>query len=107
MRLGLLHLSDIHMTLGDNSVISKYPNIIPAIQEYLFEVDAVYVIISGDSAYSGNEGEYEKVINMLKHIENQIVELKKFKPRFVVIPGNHDCDFKDTSLYAVRFAALC
>lgn len=94
MKIGILQLSDIHMVQGENSVLSKYDKIHLAIQEYIFELDHLFLVVTGDSAYSGQFEEYIKAIEMLEGIMENILKIKKIDKSFIVIPGNHDCDFK-------------
>lgn len=94
MKIGILQLSDIHMSLGENSVLSKYDKIHSAIQEYIFELNHLFLVVTGDSAYSGQYEEYIKVIEMLEAVVTNIGSVKRINISFIIIPGNHDCDFK-------------
>lgn len=93
MNIGILQLSDIHMALGENSVWVKYEKIHLAIQEYIFELDHLFITVTGDSAYSGKYEEYIKAIEMLEGISANINKIKKIDISFIIIPGNHDCDY--------------
>ncbi|QHT59353.1 metallophosphoesterase [Paenibacillus lycopersici] len=94
MKIGILQLSDIHMAIEENSVLTKHEKIHSAIQEYIFEIDHLFLMVTGDSAYSGQYEEYIKTIEMLEGISSNISRVKKIGISFIIIPGNHDCDFK-------------
>ncbi|OMF28478.1 metallophosphoesterase [Paenibacillus peoriae] len=94
MNVGILQLSDIHMELNNNSILLKYEKIPRAIQEHIFELDHLFLTITGDSAYSGKEEEYIQVIEMLEGIKEKIQTIKNIDITFIIIPGNHDCNFK-------------
>lgn len=93
MNIGILHLSDIHMALKKNAIISKYDKIHSAIQEHIFELDQLYITVTGDSAYSGKNEEYIQVSEMLERIFANIKKIKELEVFYIIIPGNHDCDF--------------
>ncbi|MGQ8875260.1 STAND family AAA ATPase [Paenibacillus sp. TSA_86.1] len=93
MRIGILQLSDIHIKVSSNSIISKYKAIIPAIKEYLFELECLFIAITGDSAFSGKQEEYIIAMEIYEDIKAQINSIKEIDVHFIIIPGNHDCDF--------------
>jgi hypothetical protein len=93
MNIAILQLSDIHMVLKGNTILSKHGRIHNAIQEHIFELDHLYVTVTGDSAYSGNYDEYMQVIWMLEEITTNIKTIKDIDISYIIIPGNHDCNF--------------
>lgn len=93
MKIGLLQLSDIHIDQQDNSVLFKYEKIHQAVQEFIFEIDHLFLMVTGDSAFSGKEEEYIKVIDMLEGIMSNIQKIRNINISVITIPGNHDCDF--------------
>jgi len=58
MKLLVLHISDIHFQETNNSIERKKEKLFDAVKNRLAEVDECLIIISGDVAYSGMEGEY-------------------------------------------------
>lgn len=94
MRLGILHLSDIHFKIGKNSVLERADRIFPAVRAEIQGFDGCLLVASGDIAYSGNSAEYELAQRFFKGIQAQIEN--ETKPGFLdwaFAPGNHDCNF--------------
>lgn len=89
----MLHISDIHLRVSGNSIFAKINKIGDAIKSELYEVDNLIIMLSGDTAYSGKEAEYELGIKLLDNLKKSILNHSSIKIDFVVIPGNHDCDF--------------
>lgn len=69
MIVGLLQLSDIHIEAQNNSILSKHDKIPWALQEYIYQLDHLFIIITGDSAFSGREIEYLQVMQMIDNIK--------------------------------------
>lgn len=89
----LLHISDAHIRDQSDLVLGNAEKIASAIRPYLPNASAVFLIFTGDIAYSGKKEEYdlaEKFINEIKKIIaidfNGLIDL-------ITVPGNHDCDF--------------
>lgn len=56
----LINFSDIHIKNNSNNyVLEKKDALIKAIKPRIREEDNVYIIISGDTAFSGNNVEYD------------------------------------------------
>ncbi|MEJ8302650.1 metallophosphoesterase family protein [Saccharibacillus sacchari] len=99
MKIGLLHLSDIHIKVDDNIVLNRSCKIPVAIQDYIFEIDKLFIVISGDSAYSGKQEEYYLAMQLINDIQETIENIKKsLSIEFILIPGNHDCDFDKSTV---------
>jgi hypothetical protein len=93
MKLALLHLSDIHFKSKDNLVSNRYESIVNAIIPELKEVDKLFLIFSGDIAFSGLTEEYNNAKEFVEKLEAN-VQKHSIKSSSVFVPGNHDCDFK-------------
>jgi len=97
MKIGILHITDIHFTR--NTVLgSKQTALGKVMINDFHDVKKVYLILSGDIAYSGQHEEYSKAksfIDALKKIYTYKVENVDVQP--IIIPGNHDCDFSQNS----------
>lgn len=91
MIVGLLQLSDIHIEAQNNSILSKHDKIPWALQEYIYQLDHLFIIITGDSAFSGREIEYLQVMQMIDNIKKDILSIKRIELSILIIPGNHDC----------------
>lgn len=92
MKLALVQLSDIHFKndKSKNFLTTKLEKIIYSINSNLHEVEKVIIIMSGDTAYSGNNKEYEVALDFYSTL---LEGLKHKNIEFLLIPGNHDCDF--------------
>jgi hypothetical protein len=94
-RLGILHLSDLHM--GTEEDARNYATQLTTDLKQELGVDAIdYLIISGDVADHATPEQYSAACKLVKHIVNQFaVGLDKI----IVAPGNHDVNW-DLSLQA-------
>ena len=53
----------------------------------------MFIVVSGDVAYSGQADQYVLAKSFLKTIQAEIQKETASPVSFVVVPGNHDCDF--------------
>lgn len=94
MNYSILHLSDIHFRSIDDHIINKVSKISDAIRLNLLQSNMLFVIISGDIAFSGKNEEYEVAKLFLEELIKLIKDKnKEIKIEIIVAPGNHDCDF--------------
>ncbi len=96
MRVILLHLSDIHIRCGSNPIIKRVKDIANALNICTDEECICFLIVSGDIANSGDSKEYEiayKFISDLLQEINLNNKISQVCP--ILIPGNHDCNFKN------------
>ncbi|MCR6790249.1 STAND family AAA ATPase [Bacillus thuringiensis] len=98
MKVGIIHLSDIHLKNEDNHILSKVQNIYSALRNELIGIEEIFLIISGDVAFSGLEKEYEVAIDIIDTLQNQLFDYLGKKFKVLMIPGNHDCDLKSNSI---------
>lgn len=99
MKVLLIHLSDIHFKDQNNSVISKQEKIFDCVKNSTLQFEEIFLIISGDSAFSGKQNEYDIAKKFILKLKDEIVAYSKKAVNIIVIPGNHDCDFgKDTKV---------
>jgi hypothetical protein len=93
MKTILLHLSDIHIS-NENSPILKHANDIAACTFLsLPDAVAVFILITGDIAFSGKVDQYNLASAFLSNIKTTIQNEKSIPVYYVIAPGNHDCDF--------------
>lgn len=97
MKIGILHLTDIHLTENKNIVLERIEKINTAYLAYSPEIYRLFIVISGDIANTGNEREYIIATDFLQKLkENAKIKAKFLNSiKYVVVPGNHDCDFSD------------
>ena len=53
----------------------------------------MFLVVSGDIAYSGKVEEYEQAMNFFDKVVRLIREYCNKKIEIILTPGNHDCDF--------------
>ena len=95
MKIAIIHITDIHFTIKSNYQ-TKIHTICQAIISATKGIQNVYFIISGDIAFSGKSEEYEvakKFLSLIKTLMLQ--ENKGMKIKYIIVPGNHDCNIID------------
>ncbi|EUJ10298.1 putative phosphohydrolase [Methylophilaceae bacterium 11] len=97
MKLLILHLSDIHVHENNNPVLERYEKIGATLLSVMPDVGAVFIVVTGDIAFSGSKLEYEHATvflqNLIKYIESKI----SIPVHVILVPGNHDGEFKKSS----------
>lgn len=99
MKLLLLHLSDLHFKEGFNQALPRKEKIFDALKNIAKDCDSIYLIITGDLAYSGLSEEYKKVDELLNFLSEKLKQYLNKEIEIIMVPGNHDCDFAN---YSVR-----
>lgn len=97
MSIILLHLSDIHIRSEKDWILDKGERIAACAYNLLPEADAVFVVVSGDIAFSGSESEYVAAKRLFEELKESIQRECNLPVHFVMAPGNHDCDFRRTN----------
>jgi formylglycine-generating enzyme required for sulfatase activity/3',5'-cyclic AMP phosphodiesterase CpdA/energy-coupling factor transporter ATP-binding protein EcfA2 len=92
----ILHLSDIHFKRNKDeknraSRKDVQEKLIEAVSAHAKEHGAPdFVAVTGDIAFSGKKKEYDEALDFLKKLKAIFTK----KPKFLVVPGNHDVDRK-------------
>src|SRR5215203_2916542 len=86
----LVHLSDIHVRGDEDHVLGKADKIAKSVRNLEHDLAACFVVISGDSAFSGLEKQYFAVVGLLQKLEEALTSYLRndIEVRFVVVPGN-------------------
>ncbi len=90
----VLHLSDIHIKSDSDPILKKGKDIAACVFSSLPCASHVFIAVSGDIAFSGKEQQYAYANHFFKDIENTIRAECSCPVSFIVVPGNHDCDFE-------------
>ncbi|MEF9898955.1 MAG: metallophosphoesterase [Pseudomonas sp.] len=94
MKLGVLHLSDIHFKKDNDPATHFGDCIAKACYTTARQSDEFIIIVTGDIAYGGKKNEYEYAEKLLSTISAKIQnEIGKVVNIFLA-PGNHDCVLK-------------
>lgn len=89
----LLHLSDIHIKTPQDPILSRSNDIAACVFSYLPLASHVFVVVSGDIAYSGEASQFSLATEFLSDIRHAIEQEAQVPVTFITTPGNHDCDF--------------
>jgi hypothetical protein len=93
MTVVILHLSDIHIKTVKDPILYRGAEIAATTFSSLPSASHVFIVVSGDIAYSGVASEYESAIKLFTTIQETIRRETLCPVNFVLAPGNHDCDF--------------
>lgn len=103
----ILHLSDIHIKSEHDPILTRASNIAACTFSVLPETSVLFVIISGDIAFSGKAAQYDLASGFLSSLKSVIQTEKDIPVHFVIAPGNHDCDFdRDTKMRQMAIKCL-
>lgn len=94
MNVIILHLSDIHIDNEKDPVLKQAEHIASTTFSYLPAAEQVFILVSGDIAFSGKEGQYQLATTFLTEIRQSIIREKNCPVHFILCPGNHDCDLR-------------
>jgi len=105
MKALILHLSDIHIKTESDQVLTRTQQIVDSIKNIESELDAVICVLSGDIVFSATDDQYMLALEFVSSLTDLLDNaFHPLKAQFVTVPGNHDCDFKDSM--AVRESVL-
>lgn len=90
----VLHLSDIHIRAKSDWIVTKAEEIAACVFVALPNASVVFVVLSGDIAWSGTKEQYTVAAILLDNVRRRIQDEKNVPVHFIVAPGNHDCDFE-------------
>lgn len=95
MKFTIVHISDIHIKgNSEENFLKKVEDLISStIKSNSVSTNAIFIIVSGDIAFSGKEHEYDVAYNFFKHIEDNLKREYSGDIYFLITPGNHDCNF--------------
>ena len=93
MRLAVVHLSDIHLKATEvarnaDSTLAK--QIASAITTDLIGTTHIFVLVSGDIAFSGSPGEYRRASDWFAELYTLLDDASGASCTFFYAPGNHD-----------------
>ena len=94
MKILIVQLSDVHITEHHNPILSRVGNVSDAVKNLDYQLDACFLVVSGDVAFSGQEPEYEIAMDFVGELKHSLDDHLHVKNgvELLVTPGNHDCD---------------
>lgn len=102
MELVVAHLTDIHIKQESDLdvLMERTSSIVGAIAEVIRSSKETMLLfcVTGDVAYSGTEEQYTIAELFFDDIyDRMLARYGDLDIHFAFVPGNHDCDFEDTS----------
>ena len=95
MMIALLHLSDLHLRSQTNTIMTRVDALADAVRSETIPLDACFVAVTGDIAYSGLSSEYVIATDFLLTLKNRLQsDHPAAQIDLLIVPGNHDCDFE-------------
>lgn len=94
MKLGVLHISDIHIKNPTDKVLAVGSSIAKACYATAHQSDAFAIIVTGDIAFSCKKEEYALAETLFKTIKSEIETEIGRDINIFLAPGNHDCLLK-------------
>lgn len=91
MKLGVLHLSDIHFRREDDPARKYGECVAKACYQTAHQCDEFVVVVTGDIAFSGQATEYRYATELLSTISSKLKTEIGRRVNIFLAPGNHDC----------------
>ncbi|MDD2657303.1 MAG: metallophosphoesterase [Candidatus Pacebacteria bacterium] len=94
MKISILQLSDIHFVKSNNTILNKINSIYDAIKNEIDNSEYLFIVFTGDIAFSGQRLEYDEAESFINNLNELIHRYnEKIKIELIFTSGNHDCDF--------------
>lgn len=91
MKLGVLHLSDIHFRREDDPARKYGECIAKACYQTARQSDEFIIVVTGDIAFGGQAIEYKYASDFLASISSKLKTETGREINIFLAPGNHDC----------------
>lgn len=91
MKALFIQLSDIHIKNDEDSFFNKSAKLKEAIQNEAKSVDEVFLLITGDTVFSGKVEEFELSKSLFDEMIQDLSKYSGKKINTIILPGNHDC----------------
>jgi hypothetical protein len=94
MKIMLIQLSDIHVESGSDDILRVAEDLAAAVYPCVPNTGHIFILLTGDIAFSGHDTEYAAVAAFLQRIQELLRKEAGCPVDFIAVPGNHDCDFR-------------
>lgn len=92
MKIGILHLSDLH--IQEDDLTNRIENLVKSVEYDIKQISHLYLVFSGDIVNFGRKSEFEKAKIFVVGLTERLKEKwKLLNIKIVAVPGNHDCCF--------------
>lgn len=92
MKIGILHLSDLH--IQEDDLTNRIENLVKSVEYDIKQISHLYLVFSGDIVNFGRKSEFENAKIFVKGLTVRLKEKwKLLNIKIVAVPGNHDCCF--------------
>jgi predicted MPP superfamily phosphohydrolase len=96
MKLAVAHLSDIHLRSKNDNCFGRREKLTNTIMFSKQADEVLLLVVTGDIANSGAAAEYEVATEYFGPLLNGLgIDPLKTPSRFILVPGNHDCNFEN------------
>lgn len=110
MKVLFLHLSDMHFTADRSYANENCKEIVDAIiPQIMGPIELIFLVVSGDIAFSGREEEYCAAENFLQDLKKEIIErinIQADNLYLFVVPGNHDRAYPEDRLSRLQYEQI-
>lgn len=94
MKTLIIHVSDIHLdSKSGQHVLARAEKIVEAAFSAIEVHDEVHIVATGDLINRGGVTSFGMVEEFISSLADKVQERRGIRPRVIVCPGNHDCDF--------------
>ena len=103
MKIGILHLSDLH--IENDNYLDKVDVLVNACSYDVKNISHLYIVITGDITKFGRKEEYNKAKEFISSLQEKIKISPILQLKMVIVSGNHDCCFdnaKTTRQYVIQ-----
>lgn len=108
MNIGILHLTDLHLNASDNFITTRINKVYDSLKIDFVNLERVYIVITGDIVDKGVQLAYSIAKKILLELKSKLESINnKLVVRFIIVPGNHDCNFNyDSQLRKITINTL-
>jgi 3',5'-cyclic AMP phosphodiesterase CpdA len=105
MNIGILHLTDLHLKASENFIFNRIDRIRDALKIDFVSLERIYLVLTGDIVDKGVQLGYSHAKKFLLELKSKLESINnKSVVKFIIVPGNHDCNFEYDNVLAPQIA---